>query len=344
MSVTVLVVEDDEYVRSSLQALLASHGYRVLTAPDGASALHILQENLVDLVLTDLRIGPVDGLEVLAYARKQAPFAAVLMLTGYGSLDSAIRALREGADDYLLKPCDPQTLLERVQNALTKRRIVRECLSVHRAVDAALALARTLEVRQPQTYRHSQRVAHFAQQLAQQVGIPVESHLHLWLAGMLHDIGKLGVERAILSKVEPLSQEEHGRIRIHPVLSAHIVQPIAALRPIFPVILHHHERYDGRGYPDGLQGEAIPEGARLLAVVDSFAAMTEARPYRPARGLQEALALLEEGAGQQWDPNFVRAWVEWVREGKWDPYPPETPRTFERLLCSPGFGAPATVP
>jgi response regulator RpfG family c-di-GMP phosphodiesterase len=305
---TVLVVEDDDYVRASLERLLRHHGYRVLSAPDANRALAFLRQQPVDLVLTDLRIRPIDGLDLLGHIQMQYRYIPVIILTGYGSLDSAIRALRYGARDYLLKPCDPRVLLERVHAVLTD-------IPPHEGPlpEAIAALARALSVRDPETYRHSRRVACFAQQIARRMAMPPEERQRLGLAGLLHDIGKLGIRSALLHKPGPLTAQEYREIQAHPILSVHILRPITALESILPAVLHHHERFDGRGYPDGLAGEEIPLAARVLAVADSFAAMTERRPYRPARSPEQPLLLLQQGAGQQWDPLVVRSWVH----GRW---------------------------
>ncbi len=343
METTLLVVEDDEFVRSSLEKLLDQQGYRVLTAPHGSAALDILQQQVVHLVLTDLRVEPVNGLELLAHVRALSLGTAVIVLTGYGSLETAIRALRAGADDYLLKPCEPGVLLERVQAALTRRRAMLESLKAETAWEAVQALTRVLATLDPETFRHSHRVAHFARELGRAMQVACGERHELWLAGLLHDIGKLGIGSALLKKPGPLSMQERRRVRLHPLFSVNILRPIGTLQSLLPAVLHHHERYDGRGYPNGLSGKSIPAAARLLAVVDSFSAMTEDRSYRAARSCEEALSLLEQGAGRQWDPAIVQVWVRLVRAGDLDVNPPnariddELPRLFAHMFSSPWF-------
>ncbi len=320
---TVLVVDDDGFVRASLEQLLQVHGYEVITASGGQEALEQIEREAPDLVLTDLRMPGVDGLEVLRRAKGRFPHMAVILLTGYSTLDSAIQAMRHGADDYLLKPCREKELIERIQAALTRQEVFYRLSQVEENLPAIAALVNATEARDLYTRGHSERVAHYATLLAREVGISPEEIRTLWLAGLLHDIGKIGVRDAILYKPGPLNEEEYRRVQDHPVLAAQILSPIAGLRKVVPLVLHHHERYDGSGYPDGLAGEEIPLGARILAVVDGFEAMTSKRAYRPAFSPEEALERLEQNGGTQYDPELVRVWVRLVREGRLPP-PPES--------------------
>lgn len=313
---SLLVVDDDDFVRLSLQQLLETHGYRVFSAASGKAALEIFAQEAVDLVLTDLRMPGIDGLEVLARVKAAQPHVAVVLLTGYSSLDSAIRALRYGADDYLLKPCREAELLERLRAALERQEVSRSLSQVEENLPAIAALVNAIEARDPYTRGHSGRVAHYAVLLAREVGLGEEETRTLWLAGLLHDIGKIGIRDAILFKPGPLDEEEYRRVKEHPLLAAQILAPIAGLRRVVPIVLHHHERYDGCGYPDGLAGGNIPLAARILAVVDGFEAMTSDRAYRSAFSQERALEILEECSGTQWDPTLVRAWVELVRAGR----------------------------
>ncbi len=183
------------------------------------------------------------------------------------------------------------------------------------------ALAQALRVHDKATFEHSERVAHYAALFSQALELPVEQVHLLWLAGLLHDVGKIGVQKSILQKSGPLDPEEYRHIQTHALLSAQILKrvnftrPIPSLRSVTSIVLHHHERYDGTGYPDRLAGRSIPWGARLLAVVDTFDAMTADRSYRRACTIERALEVLQQGAGSQWDPALVTDWVEWVRQG-----------------------------
>ncbi len=320
---TVLVIDDDQFVQTGLEQLLRAHGYKVITAADGQEALERIEREAPDLVLTDLRMPGMDGLEVLRRVKVRFPHMAVILLTGYSTLESAIQAIRHGADDYLLKPCREKELLERIQAAITRREIFFRLSRVEENLPAIAALVNATEARDPYTRGHSERAAHYAALLAREVGIPQEEIRVLWLAGLLHDIGKIGVRDAILYKPGPLDAEEYRRVQEHPVLAAQILRPIPGLRKVVPIVLYHHEQYDGSGYPDGLVGEEIPLGARILAVADGFEAMTSARAYRPAFTLEEALERLEQNSGTQYDPYLVQVWIRLVREGRLLP-PPES--------------------
>jgi putative two-component system response regulator len=261
-----LIVDDDDLVRMSLQLLLQARGYDVVTAAGGAEALHVLKRKPVDLVLTDLCMPGMDGLQLLEQVKSSFPEVAVILLTTFSSLDTAIRAMRYGASDYLLKPCRREHLLERVEAALVRRELILRLSHWRRELSAITALVKTVEARDPYTRGHSERVAHFTALLAQDMGLPLEKVRELWLAGLLHDIGKVGVRDAVLYKPGPLTAEEYTSVQRHPVLAAEILTPIAGLREVVPTVLHHHERYEGGGYPDGIKGESIPLGARLLAI------------------------------------------------------------------------------
>jgi putative two-component system response regulator len=316
MTAKVMVVEDDDFVRLSLEHLLKARGYEVITAAGGREALDRLQRESVDLVLTDLHMPGVDGLEVLRKVKSKFPDVAVILLTGYSSLDSAIQAMRHEASDYLLKPCKKTELVQRIEAALIRREVYRHLSRTEEDLPAIAALVTTVEAHDPYTRGHSERVAHYAAQLAQEMRFSPDDTRDLWLAGLLHDIGKIGVRDAILYKPGPLTDAEYRLVKKHPVLAAQILAPIAGLRRIVPIVLHHHERYDGGGYPDGLRGESIPLSSRLLAVADGFEAMISDRAYRVAFSVEQALETLEYGGGTQWDPEPTRTWVRLVREGR----------------------------
>ena len=306
----VLVVEDSASVRLSLEFMLKAHNYTILTAADGVAALALLEKEAVDLVLTDLCMPGMDGLQLLHEIHLRFPTLPVVLLTGYGSLDTAIEALRERATDYLLKPCTEERLLECIDKALTSRDLAHHLSEGN--LSTVAALVRAIEARNPHSLGHSERVAHYAFLLAQQLGQTIEQSRTIWLAGLLHDIGKIGVRDAVLCKTEALDEDEIRQIQEHVTVAAQILAPIAPLSDLVPIILHHHERYDGSGYPHRLRGEEIPLGARLLAIVDSFEALTSGRAYRQAFSTESALRILAEGCAVQWDPVLVPGWVRLV--------------------------------
>jgi HD-GYP domain-containing protein (c-di-GMP phosphodiesterase class II) len=175
--------------------------------------------------------------------------------------------------------------------------------------ETIFAFVRAIDARDPYTARHSEKVAGYAVQLAEALGLPPVDCERIHLAGMLHDVGKLALERSVLHKAGALSDDEWRQVREHPALSAHIIGAVARFAMFVPGARHHHERYDGRGYPDGLAGPAIPYDARILAVADAYDAMTSDRSYRPALGHTEAVARLRAAAGTQFDPECVRVFA-----------------------------------
>jgi putative nucleotidyltransferase with HDIG domain len=469
---TVLVVEDEDIVRDLVVHVLQRARYQVAAAANGSSGLAALRNQSVDLILTDLRMPVMDGLELLREAKRLHPSVDVIVLTAYGTIDSAVQALKLGAMDYLAKPFEINELLEQVAQCFEQRErrataeqsrtkpllelnrilsrsgdldstlgqiltlikttfspdrvhaelldgwedsdwlaaqlsdaaqvgiqltadqiralaesptpwwlgepgrplgshatpdghtiavpiasgaevigallIARDAQStpyteadaqilhifgaqialavlhgaaqrrLHQSfsqlqemsVSAAEALAEALGTFDSYTRWHSRRVARYAKHLAQTVGLDARTCDAIEIAGLLHDIGKLGVGETTLRKNGALTEAERDRIRLHPIQGARILSGLDVLAEIIPIVRHHHERYDGRGYPDGLKGEDIPFGARLLAVVDAFDSMTNDRPYRRALSAEEAREEIRKGAGTQFDPSLVEAWLQ----------------------------------
>ncbi len=472
---TVLVVEDEAIVRELIVHVLQRAGYWVLAATDGNDALNTLRDQPVDLILTDLRMPSMDGIELLQEVRKQHPSVDTIVLTAYGSIDSAVQALKLGAIDYLAKPFDINELLARVEQyyqqrqerdtlslastkplielyrilsrdtdlpttldeilALVKDAFAADDVCVHlfdeweqpgwsaqrcagpeaqealsasairalaeapnpwrlseadhphngaerpyghiitvpiaggaevlgalqilrqpeaapyteanaqqlhtfgaqiglamlhaetqrrlhrsfserqeMSLSAAEALAEALGTFDEHTRSHSRRVASYARCLANALELSEHACDVIEISGLLHDIGKLGVGEATLHKAGPLTDAERDRVKLHPVQGARILSGLDTLAEIVPLVRHHHERYDGQGYPDGLAGEQIPFGARLLAVVDAYDSMTTDRPYRRTLTASEACERLLQDKGAQFDPALVEAWLRIIKK------------------------------
>ncbi|MCC6728218.1 MAG: response regulator [Chthonomonadales bacterium] len=323
MTFSALVVDDEPTVTDLVSAILERDGYRCRAAGDGAQALAMLAEQPADFVLTDVRMPGMNGLELLEQVRMHYPDIFVILLTGAADVEMVVRALRSGACDFITKPFRLEGLQERMRLAEQRRADAmreREADAQRRnrldhlarryaglASGVLEALSAVLETKHPETRAHSQRVALHAADLATRLGRPSEEVKALYVAGLLHDIGKVAVDNTVLDKPERLDVTEFDQIRAHPEESARIVAPIASAATTMRAIRHHHERLDGRGYPDGLRGLAIPLGARILSVCDAYDAMTSARAYHPAVPLDEALERLRAGAGSQWDPEVVEA-------------------------------------
>jgi cyclic di-GMP phosphodiesterase len=304
----VLVVDDGAANRELIEACLAGIDCQVRTAEDGPSALKAIQASPPDLVLLDVQMPGMDGYEVCRNikARPSSRLLPVVMITSLDHTTDRVRALDAGADDYMTKPVDRVELVARVRSALRLK-------SVYDSLDSAehviFALAAAVEAKDPFTEAHTHRVAESARLIGARVGLTSSDLDALYRGGLIHDIGKIGVPDAILLKPGPLDAEELTAMHLHPIIGENIVAPLRSASALLPIIRHHHERYDGTGYPDRLAGANIPRLARIVAVCDAFDALVNDRPYRVRRTTDEALATLRSGASRQWDPEVVDAFV-----------------------------------
>jgi putative nucleotidyltransferase with HDIG domain len=318
---SVLVVDDEAPIRELVATSLSMHGYSCRLASDAQEALNLLAEQESALLITDVRMPGLSGLDLLERVRCLYPNLFVILLTGFAEVPTVVRAMRSGASDFLTKPIRIAELLERVGNALARQqealaeneerslqdRRLQQVAEQYQALTEGVlkALAATLETKHPETRAHSERVALCAVHLASALNLNAEEVKAIYAAGLLHDIGKVAVDQSVLDKPGKLDEAEMDQIFAHPVESARIVAPVALSRLTVDAIRHHHERYDGKGYPDHLAGEQIPLSARILAVCDAYDAMTSERAYKPALPYQEGYRRLREGSGKQWDPEIV---------------------------------------
>jgi putative two-component system response regulator len=308
-SQALLVVEDDDAVRDVLDEHLAGLGYRVLPAASAEEALAVLDRTPPDLVLTDVKMDGMTGVELCARIKRDPRWQLipVVILTAIADVDTRIAGLAAGADDFFAKPFNLLELETRVAVLLRVKTLLDQ---LDRAESMITTLAMTIEARDPYTGGHCQRLARYAVTLGSALGVDAAVRRHLMLAGFLHDLGKIGVPDAVLLKRGPLDPAETARIRTHPVIGAELVQALRSLDGVRPIIRHHHERMDGTGYPDGLADGAIPLGARIMAVVDVYDALRTARPYKPPLPHTEAIDILRrETDGGAWDPRVVGAFI-----------------------------------
>jgi putative two-component system response regulator len=304
----VLVADDDAALRAGLQRILENEGLRVLTAADGNAALRAIRREHPDVVLLDVMMPAMDGFRVCTEVKADADtrLTPVVLLTALGDVEDRVRGIDAGADDFLTKPFERAELLARVRSLWRMKSYTDE---LERAETVLLALARSVEAKDPYTEGHCDRLSKYAAALGVHMGRGPDQVLALQRAGTLHDIGKVAVPDAILLKQGPLTEAELAVMREHPVVGERICQGLRFLRPVLPVIRHHHEHWDGSGYPDGLKGDEIPLLARILQVVDVCDALTSDRPYRRAMPWDRALQTLQdEGARGWWDPTVVDAW------------------------------------
>ena len=300
----VLVVEDDLAVRILLERLLQRNGYRTAMATDGESAVLAVDEHSPDLVLLDVGLPLLDGYEVTRRLRADSRTLTlpIILLTGRTDVDDVVAGLDAGADDYLSKPFRNEELLARIRSALRLRQALLRMDAAHAAV---AALANAVEAKDPLTERHCQRLANLAARLGADAGLELADLEALAYGALLHDVGKIGVPESVLSKAGPLDDAEWELMRRHPEIGERICRPLSSSRRFAPIVRHHHERWDGAGYPDGLRGEAIPLGARIVGLVDAFDAMTHDRPYRQAISVAKAVSELWREAGRQFDRALV---------------------------------------
>ena len=351
MNNKILVVDDQAENRGLLARILMPLGLSVEEADGGAEAIRKCSESPPDVILLDVVMPEMEGIEVLRRlkARPETEHIPVIMLTGLENRELLTECIRTGAEDYIVKPFRREFLLARLQASLRKKELadvrfqlisqmssevdglrygianaVRESSDAQRSV--IFALACLAEQRDPETGEHLERVQGYADVICRALPKhPVFSLLvsdsflrNLPSASVLHDIGKVGVPDAVLQKPGKLTDEEYAQIKIHPEAGARILQDVQFLHPLIPYCLYHHERYDGKGYPYGLKAETIPVEGRLVAVADTFDALTSNRPYRKGLPPEVAIAEIEKGRGTQFDPICADAFISAWRQGKID--------------------------
>ena len=315
---TILVVEDDAHIRDVLSGLLGTLGYRMLMAASAEQALDALNVVSPDLVLTDVHLGAMSGIELCARLKADPRYELmpVVILTAVGDLEARVAGLAAGADDFFTKPVAFVELRTRL-GALLRVRLLLSQLERAEAVITTLAL--TIEARDPYTLGHCDRLSRYAVAVGEVLGLDPEMVRSLRLGGYLHDLGKIAVPDGILLKPGPLDPIEYERIRAHPGAGSDLVLGLRSMELVRPIMRHHHEKWDGSGYPDGLKGEAIPLGARIISVVDVFDALHTERPYKAALSRSEAVStLIRETDLGYWDPRVVETFLEILRHFKHD--------------------------
>jgi response regulator RpfG family c-di-GMP phosphodiesterase len=329
-----LVVDDEPRLRQVLVHLMKGDGFTCLEAGNGEEALAQLQRHPVTLVMSDLRMPRMDGLELLRQVRARWPDVAVVMITAVADVEVAVSCLAIGAMDYLTKPFHLEEVRARVAQAMENRRLVMENRGYQESLQEKVgvqarrleelfmasiqSLAEVLELKDPYTRGHSVRVSEYSAVIARELGISGEMLRQIELGGHVHDIGKIGVREEVLNKPGKLTDAEYEHIMTHPVVGWRILAPLLADTPVaLNIVRSHHERFDGRGVPDRLAGPAIPLEARIAAAADAFDAMTSDRPYRPdGLTVAEAIADLVRCAGSQFDPDVVDALVRAADAGR----------------------------
>lgn len=308
-------MDDDPGALEALGDALGTLGYDVWQSVDGSVALMLACEHQPDVILLDVKMPGKDGYEVCRELKAEplTSLIPVVFLTGYGSREARLEGLDAGASDFLNKPCDMVELEARVRNLVAFRRMTLELDSAEQMV---FSIARAVEARDRDTGDHCGRLARLGVLLGERLGLDAEQLKALRRGGYLHDLGKIGIPDAVLLKPGPLTDDEWELMRRHVEIGVEICSPLRTLQPVLPLIRHHHERWDGSGYPDGLAGEDIPLLARVFQVVDVYDALTNDRCYRKALSRDEALEVLrEETAVGHWDPLMVDEFRAMVTAG-----------------------------
>lgn len=316
--VTLLVVDDDEPIRNAVRRYLVQQGYEVTLAATGEEALGILRRQKIMVMILDVNLPDISGIDLVPRIIGIEPSIALLMLTGVDDATTAALCMQRGALDYLIKPVPLADLGRAVSAALQRRQRLIAIRQVNQgpregaeqvdqeriSVATLEALVNALEARDPCLRGHSARVADLSAMVAAQLGCPDEEVETIRTAGRLHDIGQVGIREDVLSKQGPLTDQEYEHIKQHALVGSQILAPLVHLRNVIACVRNHHERWDGFGYPDRLAGDAIPLGARIIGAVEIYDALTTARPYQEKVSPEAAVKRMRELVGTAIDPSI----------------------------------------
>lgn len=323
---SVLIVDDEPQVCLLIGDALSIRGFDCHSVTDPVEARELLETEHYDLLIADIKMPRVSGLELLIFAKQHAPKCKVVLTTGLSSRECLAQALMLGAYDYVEKPFDMDELVATAHRAtsgedeipqLPARAAAAMELSTQSrraALDSVRALARAVEAKDPYTRRHSEQVTHYSTSLAKALDAPQRAIESIRVAALLHDIGKIGVPDHILTKPGRLTEDEFEYIRRHPALGADILSNITLFGQEAVVVRHHHENWDGSGYPDGLAGEEIPWASRIINVADSMDAMLMKRTYKDTYSVEKMLNELTRCAAAQFDPEIIPTAIQWCRD------------------------------
>ncbi len=308
----ILVIEDDIQYGEMLKDGLEHYGYQVFLAYSATGGLDIVKQKEIHLVISDINMPGTSGLQLTEKLMKMYMDIPIVLITGLQDLKLVGEALEIGVSDYLIKPIKLNELPVLVEKNLQRKHLASKNLHENKGeilVKALRALMRALDAKDSYTSGHSQRVVYLAMLMADELTLSLEDRYTLQLSAFLHDIGKIGIPDNILNKASSLEDYELNIARDHPVIGSEIVGEIEELSQVASIIRHHHERYDGKGYPDGLKGEAIPFFSRLLAIIDSYEALVSDRVYRKGTDKKSALEEIRKNAGLQFDPELVEIFI-----------------------------------
>lgn len=328
MDERVVVVDDDTMILKQANMVLTEAGFKVTCLKSGRLLMDYINMNSIDIILLDIRMPEMDGFETICALREweknnSREAVPVIFLTANEDSDSEAKGLSLGAMDFIRKPFSSEVLKIRIRNLLdltmlqrnlhmevNKKTAELESLSLH----VVHTLAKTIDAKDAYTNGHSERVAAYSREIAKRFGYDKDRQEEIYIMGLLHDVGKIGVPDTVINKPGKLTDEEYMEIKKHPAKGAEILVTITEMPKLVTGARWHHERYDGRGYPDGLKGEEIPEKARIIAVADAYDAMTSHRSYRDISSQDYVKSEIEKGMGTQFDEKFARIMLEMIGE------------------------------
>uniref|UniRef100_A0A7C4UAE2 Response regulator n=1 Tax=candidate division WOR-3 bacterium TaxID=2052148 RepID=A0A7C4UAE2_UNCW3 len=337
----ILVVDDDEFILRFFSRALVSFGHSTECVSNGKDAIKTFEQNEFDAVFLDINLPDIDGINVLSLLKRIKDDVIVIMITGINDIDYIRNAMRLGAFDYIIKPInieDIEILLKRVQDKIFYNKLKREYQQLLEKrvkeateklrklfLDAIFALIKVLEAKEPFHREHSIKVQKIAIEIGKKIGLSSVEISNLSISSLLHDIGKVGIPDGILLKNGSLTKKEFSVIKKHPVIGKEITETFIEEKIIPESILHHHEHFDGSGYPDKLKGENIPLFSRIILIADAIDAMSSNRPYRNKLSLKKITNELKEGAGKQFDPYILKNISDIIERIHFEYYEKENP-------------------
>lgn len=310
----VLIVDDENNILNAMERLLTEHGIPVLRASGGEEALQVLNEMVVAVIVTDNLMPGMRGLELLARMTAISPDTVKILMTAYADLRTAVDAINRGeVFRFIVKPWDNAEMVRAVEDARKRYDVI---ITLKNGDEATIrSLAQAIELKDFYTRGHSERVAWYAVRIAELLGLSEEMKKEIRYGSWLHDCGKIGVPEVILTSPYGLSEQEFETVKGHPVWGAEVARQARLSQVVVNIILHHHERYDGSGYPMGLSGEDIPLEARIVTIADIYDALTSQRHYQPASSPRETADILRGMKGQKLDPRLVELFLGSLGKG-----------------------------
>jgi putative two-component system response regulator len=313
----VLVIDDEEVIRGLMREILERAGYETIGAETAEQALSLLEEQDVSLVVSDIVMPGLTGLEVLEEVRARRPSLPVILVTGAGTYENLSEAVTRGANGLVIKPFSHADLQNAVAGALERvRRTEHDVRERLLAPTLAATLANAIEARDAELHGHCERLGELAARIADRHGLPPQQVDRVRLGAVLHDVGKIAIPDRVLLKNGQFTDEERELMRLHPEIGERLLEPIDFVEDVRGIVRHHHERWDGGGYPDGLAGDDIPLPARIVTLADAIEAMSAPRAYRAPLRERELVHELREGRGVQWDPALVDIALGLIESGE----------------------------